>query len=127
MMDKRTFILSHSMARQLAAQCCYDSPAGFVVTVAEPTRSGEQNARLHARLSEIAARVEWAGKLRDIETWKRLLTASWLRARGESVEVLPALDGKGVDVVFRRTSTLTKAECAELMDFIEAWEAEVMA
>jgi hypothetical protein len=94
-----------------------------MVTVSEPTRSGEQNALLHVLLTEIAADHEWAGKKRDVEIWKRLLVASWLRARGESIEILPALDGHGVDVVFRRTSSLTKAECAELIDFIEAWRA----
>ena len=86
-------------------------------------RNSEQNALLHATLTEIAKTREWAGKKRDIETWKRLLVAAWLRARGESVEILPALDGHGVDVVFRRTSNLTKGECAELITFIQAWEA----
>jgi hypothetical protein len=86
-------------------------------------RSLPQNARLHARLTEIAERHQWAGQKRDAEVWKRLLTAAWLRARGESVEILPAIDGHGVDVVFRRTSKLTRAECAELMEFIDAWEA----
>jgi len=37
------------------------------------------------------------------------------------VELLPAIDGHGVDVVFRRTSSLTRAECAELADYILAW------
>ncbi len=87
-------------------------------------RNGNQNALLHVLLSDIARQVEWAGKYRSAEVWKRLLTAAWLRARGESVEVLPAVDGHGVDVVFRRTSGLSKAECAELIDFIQAWAAQ---
>ena len=69
----------------------------------------------------MATQIEWAGKRRDVETWKRLLIAAWLRARGESVELLPALDGNGVDVVFARTSKLTGAECSELCEFIYAW------
>lgn len=88
-------------------------------------RSLPQNARLHARLTEIALRHTWAGKQWEVEVWKRLLTAAWLRARGDSVVVLPALDGHGVDVVFRRTSDLTAAECGELMEFIDAWEANL--
>lgn len=87
-------------------------------------RNSEQNALLHALLTEISRSIEWAGKKREPEVWKRLLTAAWLRARGESVEILPALDGHGVDVVFRRTSELTKAECAELIEFVQAWAAE---
>ena len=87
-------------------------------------RSDAQNRLLHACLSEISKQVEWAGAKRDVDTWKRLLTAAWLRARGESVEVLPAIDGHGIDVVFRHTSKLTKAECAELSEFVMAWAAE---
>lgn len=87
-------------------------------------RSDAQNRLLHACLGEISKQVEWAGCKRDVDTWKRLLTAAWLRARGEPIEMLPALDGHGVDIVFRRTSQLTKAECAELSEFVMAWAAE---
>lgn len=96
----------------------------LVLDVRKETRSLKQNAALHATLADIADQLEWAGAKRDLEVWKRLLVAAWLRARGESVEVLPAVDGHGIDVVFRRTSELNKAECAELLDFIGAWAIE---
>lgn len=95
-----------------------------MLTVAPDTRSSQQNRLLHAMLGEIAQQVEWAGAKRDTECWKRLTTAAWLRARGESVEVLPAIDGHGIDVVFRRTSKLTRAECSELTEYVAAWGAE---
>jgi hypothetical protein len=100
--------------------------AGHRVTVEvkRETRSAAENRKLHALLGQISEQIEWGGKHRDVETWKRLLTAAWLRARGEDVEVLPAIDGRGVDVVFRRTSELNRQECAELIDFVEAWCAE---
>jgi hypothetical protein len=96
----------------------------MVIEAREETRSLAENAMLHALLTQISKQVEWAGKKRDVETWKRLLTAAWTRARGEHIEMLPALDGHGVDIVFRRTSQLTKAECAELIEFVLAWAAE---
>ena len=96
----------------------------LVLEVKPETRSLAQNARLHACLGEISKQVEWAGAKRDVDTWKRLLTAAWLRARGEGVEVLPAIDGHGIDVVFRHTSKLTRAECAELSEFVMAWAFE---
>ena len=96
----------------------------LVVEVKERTRSVEANAKLHACLGDIAKQIKWAGQTRDIDTWKRLLTAGWLRARGESVEILPAIDGHGVDVVFRRTSHLTVKECAELIEYVQAWGTE---
>lgn len=96
----------------------------LVLTVRKETRSLKQNAALHATLSDIADQMQWAGAKRDAECWKRLMVAAWLRARGESVEVLPALDGHGVDVVFRRTSELSRPECAELLDYVAAWAIE---
>lgn len=94
------------------------------ITAKPRKRSQPQNAKLHAMFSDIARQVEWAGKKRDVDTWKRLLVASWCRARGEAIELLPALDGHGVDVVFRRTSELTKGECAELIEYVQAWAVE---
>jgi hypothetical protein len=95
----------------------------LTLEVRTQTRSTAENALLHAMLTYISKNIEWAGKKRDVDTWKRLLVAAWCRARGDSVEFLPALDGYGVDVVFRRTSTLTVGECAELIEFIHAWGA----
>lgn len=92
------------------------------LSVKPATRSNDQNALLHAELSDIACSRDWAGRRWDIEVWKRLLTAAWMRARGEQVMVLPALDGAGVDIVFRRTSDLTTDECSELIDFVKAWK-----
>ena len=96
----------------------------MVVEVKQEKRSLAENAMLHALLTQISKQVEWAGKKRDVETWKRLLTAAWMRARGEHIEMLPALDGHGVDIVFRRTSQLTRSECAELIEFVLAWAAD---
>lgn len=101
--------------------------AGYrlVIEIRQEKRSDAENRLLHAMLGYIAKNVEWAGSKRDSETWKRLLTAAWLRARGEHVEMLPALDGCGIDVVFRRTSDLTRVECAELIEHIFAWGASL--
>ena len=88
------------------------------------TRSTQQNRKLHACIADIARQVEWAGKHRDIDVWKRLLMAAWLRARGEPLEILPALDGCGVDVVFEKTSNLDVTQCSELLEYVLAWGAE---
>ena len=89
-----------------------------------PNRSLEQNAKLHALIGDIAKEVIWANKEQSVETWKRLLTAAWLRARGEPVEMLPAIDGHGVDIVFRPTSKLTVEEMSEFIEYIQAWAVE---
>jgi len=98
----------------------------LAIEIRAPQRNHEQNAKLHAELQEIAESIEWFGQKRSVEVWKRLVTAAWLRARGESVEMLPALDNHGCDVVFRRTSDLTTTEMAELIEYVLAWKAENM-
>jgi hypothetical protein len=87
-------------------------------------RSLEQNAKLHAMLSDVSRQIEWAGKRRSVDVWKRLMVAAWCRATGEPVEFLPAIDGQGVDVVFRRTSELKVDEVADLIEFVFSWGAE---
>ena len=124
MSDKSYFVLAHAEARRRASAAVQSAPEGYVVTVSPPKRSGEQNAALHAKISEIAASMEWCGKRWDVETWKRLLVGAWTRAINEPVMMLPAIDGHGVEIVFRRTSTLTKRECSELLEFVNAWAAE---
>lgn len=124
MSEKRIFILAHAQARQRALECICAAPTGWRVTVEPPRRNGDINAALHAKIGEIAAMVPYFGALRSIESWKRLFVAAWLRATGESVELLPALDGAGVDVVFRRTSDMTQAQVRDLLLYIEAWESE---
>lgn len=96
----------------------------LILEIRLENRSDKQNRLLHSRFGDIAKHIEWCGCKRDTDTWKRLLTAAWLRARGESIELLPAIDGHGVDVVFRHTSKLTRAECVELSEYIFAWGSE---
>lgn len=60
----------------------------------------------------------------DTEDWKRLLVAAWERTQDYSVKVLPALDGQGIDVIYRRTSRLSKQEMSELTEFATAWAVD---
>jgi len=90
----------------------------------EPTRNLDQNALLHAELSDIAKTMTWAGKRWSAEDWKRLMTCAWMRARHQSATMVPALDGHGFDVLYRHTSTLTKSEFSELIEYVKCWRAE---
>lgn len=47
-----------------------------------------------------------------------------MRAEGQPVTILPALDGNGVELVPVRTSGLGKRACADLIEFVFAWGAE---
>jgi hypothetical protein len=87
-------------------------------------RSGEQNDALHAKISDIAHQLEWpanSGQRLTVEQWKRLLIAAWDRSQGSSADFFPALDGHGFDVVYRRSSRLSKQDASELLEYVTAW------
>jgi hypothetical protein len=121
---KQTFTLAHDEARQRALRAVQTAPDGYMVTVCEPKRNLEQNALLWALADEIAKVKFWAGVRLHAEDWVRLLTAAWCRERGGRLTVIPSLDGRGFDVLYQRTSTLTKAEMSELIDYTQAWWSE---
>ena len=116
--------LVHEDARRRAAAHCMNAPEGCEVIVREKRRDGDTNAALHAMLSEIAKRREWAGQKLEAEAWKRLFVAAWTRATRGEFQALPALDGNGMDMVFRQTSSMSKREVIDLMAYIEAWDAQ---
>lgn len=97
-------------------------PRKVVITGAE--RNAEQNKKLHAMLADISRQVEHGGVKWDVTVWKRLCTAAWLRERGASIQMIPAIDGKGVDVLYEPTSKLSMKKCAELIEWIFAYGAE---
>lgn len=94
------------------------------VAITEEDRSAEQNAKLHAMLSDISRQVEHAGKKWNVLIWKRLCTASWLRELGENATLIPALDGNGFDVIYEKTSKLGVKKCASLIEWVAAFGAE---
>lgn len=125
MTERRIFRLVHDLSRQNAHKAIDAAPDGFIVEVKEPTRSLDQNAALHAALADIAKQIEWHGERMDIDDWKRLLTAAWARAERQPVKLVPALDGNGFDVLYRRTSRMTKREVSSLLDYLHAWGTEI--
>lgn len=94
------------------------------IVITEEDRTAEQNAKLHAMLSDISRQVEHAGQKWSVLIWKRLCTAAWLRELGESATLIPALDGNGFDVIYEKTSKLGVKRCASLIEWIYAFGAE---
>ena len=96
----------------------------LVLEVKPEKRSSPQNARLHAMLTELAHQCQWHGQKLPMEVWKRLCMAAWMREERQSPQLVPSLDGHGVDIIYERTSRLSKAECGRLMEWVEAFGSE---
>ena len=91
-------------------------------------RSIEQNNGLHAAFDDIAEQLDWprgSGIKRDAEHfWKPMLKFAFLRAQGESAEIYPSLDGKGMDVISPHTSRMSKEQLSEIFDYVIWWGTE---
>lgn len=119
MSNKRHYKLVHAEARRRAAADCMDAPSGYVVTVAEPTRSLDANAKLWAMLADVSRQVDWYGRKLNAESWKHLFTSSLKR-----MDVVPNLDGTGFVALGLSTSKMTKSEFSELIELIQAFAAD---
>lgn len=95
------------------------APEGAVVNIRAATRSGEQNAKLWAMLSDVS-RAKPEGRELPPEIWKSLFMAE----AGFKPRFEPSLDGRGVVPVGYKSSRLTKAEFSELIECIYAFGAQ---
>ena len=101
-----------------------ETPLEVLIRPKKTKRSTLQNALLHAVLTDIAKQVKWHGQSFDVMTWKRLCMASWLREKNEQPQLIPALDGKGFDIIFERTSQLNTKDCADFCTWCIAFGDE---
>lgn len=116
--------LVHQVARQRAIDAVKAAPMGHVVEVKEAGRNLEQNALAHAILTDIAKQVTWKGMKFPKDVWKRLCMAAWMRENGKAPEMIPALDGAGVDLIYERTSRLSKEQFSEFIEWCIAFGAQ---
>lgn len=114
----QTVILRKPEQRALAKRLIDAAPDDFVVTIAEPKRTGEQNSRMWAMLSDIS-RAKPDGRRHTPEVWKQLA----MHACGHTVQFEMGLDGQPFPTGFH-SSRLTKAQMSELLEFLAAYGAE---
>lgn len=118
---KRVFILAHDLARGRALACVSEAPDGFVVTVAEPTRNLEQNAKFHAICEDLAkSGLEWAGKPRTADQWKVLLISGHAMATHEGNEMIPGIEGEFVNVR-ESTALMSVKRSSSLIEYATAF------
>ena len=113
------FILAHETARKGAARAVLAAPDGYYVEIKPPTRSLEQNARLWASLSDLAAQTDWHGIKLVEDEWKDLLSAGLVKSK-----VVPNMEGTGFVILGQRTSKMSKKEFADLLDMVYAFGNE---
>lgn len=120
---RQVYVLSHDLARQRALDAVRNAPAGFSVSVAEPRRSGDQNAIFHALCGDIAkSGLQWMGKPRNADAWKVLLVSGHAVATKEGAEIVPGIEGEFVNVR-ESTAAMSKARGSSLIEYTMAFAA----
>lgn len=127
MQQRATFILESERDRGFALSAVMKAPLGRQVRISKPTRTNEQNSRLHALLTDLSEQLIWppppanTGELHDLEYWKRACTLTWLHETNAHPEIITTLDGQHIGLFVPRTSELDVTEAASLNVWIEAF------
>lgn len=121
---KALFILQpapHPARQRCAHFVLHEAPDGHAVSVADMTRTVEQNAAQWPILGAFARQLQWPvnGQLvyMSDEEWKDVLTAAFER---ESVRLASAFDGAGVVMLGQRTRKYGKRKFSEWLEFLRA-------
>lgn len=105
--------------REKAARWSMATKAGMRIEFKQAKRSGEQNDKLWAMLTEVAAQVPWHGIKLSPDDWKFI----FLDALKRELRVVPNIDGTGFVNLGRSSSDLSKAEMSDLIELIHAFGA----
>ncbi|PZX29455.1 NinB protein [Cupriavidus phytorum] len=130
-MSKQIYRLVHRQARAGAQLAITNAPDGYIVTVSEPTKSRDQEAKYHAMFADVARCCTFMGEKRDAETWKRLLVDAFARvkaAEGDPIkgqgQIIPSLDGSGFVQLGIQTRRFSKKHASEFIEYLYAWGAD---
>ena len=101
--------------RDYAHELIDTAPQGAVVTIKEPTRSLEQNAKLHAMLQDVSFHCP-EGRMYTVHVWKRIFQ-SYL---GYELSFVHGLNGEPVPVE-AKTSGMSVKAMSDLIEVIYAY------
>lgn len=112
--------LTGEAAKKAACREILAAPVGHIVRITPETRSLDQNAKLHAMLTDISKQAKYLGAKRDLEFWKGLFVSGWQIATGERPEIVPGLEGEFINLR-ESTTTLGVKRMASLIEYVTAW------
>ena len=117
----KRFVLHTDLVRQNAIAEIRNAAPESVITVTSRTRSNEQNAKLHAMLSDLAASpVTWAGKRRTMDEWKVLIISAHAVATDGQGEVIPGIENEFV-AIRESSASMSVGRCASLIEYLQAF------
>lgn len=128
---KRTVILTGPVQRDTARRYLDEAPAGWVMTLQEPTKRRIQEERYHAMVGDIARQTTYAGRKWDADDMKRILVdefADEMRKAGTPLHgdsrLIPSEDGRRVIQLGVQTRDFYVREASAFIEFLFAWGAD---
>lgn len=126
MTDRQRFLMGTDQVRSNALLAVAQAPEGYTVTVAPPKRSLDQNAMLHALLTDIAGSGhKWAGERWTVEDWKALMVSAHNVATrdNEGNKASPLVRGLEGELVQLRESTasMTVGRASSLIEYVVSY------
>ena len=106
-------ILIDAPRRQRACELVLKAPAGFVMSIAEPKRTNEQNDKMWAMLGEVST-AKPDGRHWTPQQWK----AAFMDGCGHQPVYQESLEGGGFICTGYKSSRLKVAEMSDLIESI---------
>jgi len=118
-MQRALIVINNPRRRAQAESLLARVPWGTRVEFKASKRTIPQNAKMWAMLTDISRQLDWGGKRRTVDEWKKL----FLDALPRETEMVPNLTGDG-HVSLQGSSDLTKGEMIDLIELIYKFGAE---
>jgi hypothetical protein len=119
-MGRALLVLWNDATRAKAIDWIRRAPPETRVTFQGPKRSTEQSDKMWACLTDISQQTDWCGLKLSPEDWKVL----FMNALNSEMRLVPNLDKTGYVNLGNRSSQLSKAEMADLIEIIYKFAAE---
>jgi hypothetical protein len=113
-----TVRLTGPTQREYAKRLIAAAPDYAVVTVKAGDRTLDQNAKMHAMLSDIS-RAKPRGLKHTPDVWKALM----MKACGHAVQFVNGIDGEPFPIGFK-SSRLSKSQMSDLIEFMYQFGSE---
>lgn len=97
-----------------------DDKKPLVVKIQPITRTLEQNAKLHAMLTDISKQCEFNGQPRDLDTWKAIMVSAHRIATGGKAEMAIGLEGEVVNLR-ESTAQMSVKRLVSLIEYVQSW------
>ena len=93
------------------------------IEVRERKRSDEQNALLHAMLTEVSRKLEFNGKKLSVDEWKLVFVSAHAIATGKPAEMVIGLEGEVINLR-ESTAQMSVKRLSSLIEYIHAYCAD---